>query len=311
MFGLTTRSEDTRPSMSRALLHNTVRIETFKNDGTVHVGTGFFYNFEAADKSSSCPVVVTCWHVIAGSTNGRMYFAQASSNVIARAQEHLTAELTSFENRWIRHPDTNIDLAVLPIGPIIKMLEENRLMLDFAPIDESLIPGESVLRDCGVFQEVKLIGYPVGIWDEKNNLPIVRRGMTASDPVVDYNGRSEFLVDAAVFPGSSGSPVYIAEEGGRVLPVGRAGMTLGGPRINFLGILYAVYEYTSEGKVEIVTIPTAFDFKVKTHTPANLGLVVKASRLNDFKDVLERIRKQQEEIARKLAEPKAASPPSK
>ena len=124
--------------------------------------------------------------------------------------------------------------------------------------------------------------YPIGLWDEKNNLPIVRRGMTATDPVIDYNGRQEFLIDAAVFPGSSGSPVYIADDNGQFV-----GSVFVGPRVKLLGILYAVHEYTSNEKIEIIPIPTAFDLRGKEHIPAGIGVVIKADKLQDFKTLLE------------------------
>ena len=100
----------------------------------------------------------------------------------------------------------------MPLAGIMQVLKEQGKHLDYAPIHANLIPSQAELAKYGVFQEVKFVGYPIGIWDEKNNLPIMRRGMTATDPAIDYNGRGEFLVNAAVYPGSSGSPVYIANE---------------------------------------------------------------------------------------------------
>ena len=80
-----------------------------------------------------------------------------------------------------------------------------------------------------------------------------------------------------------------------------------GPRVNFVGILYAVHQFTSDGKVEVTTIPTAFDLRVKTQLPANLGLVIKSSRMRDFKSVLERIQNRQEELERENANRKKSS----
>ena len=37
----------------------------------------------------------------------------------------------------------------------------------------------------------------------------MRIGMIASHPKFDFNGKPQFVIDAQVFPGSSGSPVYI------------------------------------------------------------------------------------------------------
>ncbi len=53
-----------------------------------------------------------------------------------------------------------------------------------------------------------MVGYPVGLWDSVNNMPILRRGSTATLLDWTYEGRQEFVIDAACFPGSSGSPVF-------------------------------------------------------------------------------------------------------
>jgi V8-like Glu-specific endopeptidase len=304
VLSLITRAEDEKPLMSRALLHNTVRIEVQKADGTMGLGTGFFYIFNFPEQTSSIPVIVTCKHVIAGSVVGRIHFALSVSNSFARSQNDFPAVIPQFEQMWIQHPDTNVDLVVMPLAPIMKTLEARGKIVDFLPIGEKQIPSEKELSDDGAFQEVKFIGYPIGIWDEKNNLPVIRRGMTATDPAVDYNGRKEFLIDAAVFPGSSGSPVFIANEGANISPQG----VFGGVRFQFLGILYAVSEYNSDGKVDVVTIPTAFDIKVRTGIPANLGIVIKSDRLNDFKTVLKEIANKQEALAKQpLSQPPSAA----
>ena len=57
--------------------------------------------------------------------------------------------------------------------------------------------------------DVLFVGFPNGLYDMKNNLPLVRRGSLASLPNLDFDGRGELVIDAQVFPGSSGSPVFI------------------------------------------------------------------------------------------------------
>src|SRR5882724_7412851 len=108
MLALVASSEELHQLMSRALLHNTVRIEALRPDG-IAIGTGFFYSFEGPDTNSFMPAVVTCWHVVSNSTLGHMHFALGSSNVLARSQDHFMVELGNFTNLWIRHPDTNVD----------------------------------------------------------------------------------------------------------------------------------------------------------------------------------------------------------
>jgi len=49
---------------------------------------------------------------------------------------------------------------------------------------------------------------------QKNNLPIVRKGITATTPYfLNYNGKREFLVDIAAFARfHSGSPIFVTRE---------------------------------------------------------------------------------------------------
>jgi hypothetical protein len=74
---------------------------------------------------------------------------------------------------------------------------------------------------------VCFVGYPEGRYDTKNNLPMLRRGVIASIPKVDFEGRKQFLIDAHVYPGSSGSPVF------------SVGNVFDG-KVSFLGVLNAV-----------------------------------------------------------------------
>jgi hypothetical protein len=280
-------------TLSQDIQRSVVRIETL-NGTDQRVGTGFYYEYFFSAPTSSVPVIATCWHVVSSGVTGRLYFACVSTNPPCRT--NIVISLPAFESLWLRHPDSNVDLAVMPIGPILKPLLDAGLHLEAFMMDETAIPTERDLSGLGYFQDVKFVGYPIGMWDYEHNLPIGRRGITATDPLVDYNGRSEFLVDAAVFPGSSGSPVYVIDEGG--YQVGRAHVM--GSRFHLLGILHAVNLYSAKGKVEIVPIPTAFDANATTQIPASLGYAIKASRLKDFDPIIA-------EIMKKAAEPSTHS----
>jgi hypothetical protein len=61
------------------------------------------------------------------------------------------------------------------------------------------------------------------------------------------------MVDLACFPGSSGSPVFLFNIGS--FPH-RAGGFVIGNRIKLLGILYAGPQFTAEGEIKVVNVPT-------------------------------------------------------
>ena len=89
------------------------------------------------------------------------------------------------------------------------------------------------MDEIDAIEDIIFIGYPNGIWDSVNNMPILRKGSTATHPCLNYNGKKEFMIDAACFPGSSGSPVLIFNENGykdkKGKYQGQTGITL--PRI--------------------------------------------------------------------------------
>ena len=35
-----------------------------------------------------------------------------------------------------------------------------------------------------------MVGYPIGLWDEVNNMPLVRKGITSYHPSMDFEGKS-------------------------------------------------------------------------------------------------------------------------
>ena len=268
---------------SEQLTHSTVRIACQLVDGSISTGSGFFYAF-AKEADGNVPAIVTNKHVVAGAVAGQFNLtlrAQDGSPIIG---QHITIKLDQFESRWIPHPAADVDLCVMPIAPLLTEAAVAGQSFFFVSLDESLLPTESDLADLAALEEILMIGYPNGIWDATNNMPILRRGITATHPNIDYEGRKEFLIDAACFPGSSGSPVFLFNATGWSNRKGN--IMMGGPRVKLLGLLYAGPQHTATGEVRIVNVPTQQRAVAISTIPNNLGLVVKAVRLREMDDLL-------------------------
>jgi hypothetical protein len=130
-----------------------------------------------------------------------------------------------------------------------------------------------------------MVGYPIGLWDTHNNRPIFRKGITATQPGLPYNGKKEFLVDIAALPGSSGSPIFLYKEGLNV--VNSVGNKLAGrdDKFFFIGVLYGGPMYNAKGEIKIQNVPTTNDPKVTLRIPTNLGLVISSEELLEFEKV--------------------------
>ena len=120
---------------------------------------------------------------------------------------------------------------------------------------------------------VFMVGYPIGLWDNVHNRPLIRRGITATDPRLDFEGRPEFVVDMASFPGSSGSPVIRPNAPGSSL------LASGG---HLMGVLYAGPMWSADGSIEVEQTPTQVGVSVRV--PSHLGYILKGHLVKELLD---------------------------
>ena len=164
---------------------------------------------------------------------------------------------------------------------VTAQLVASGMTLDFVPIGllgtTARLKGGKVAL---VGDDIYMIGYPAGIYDKRNAFPIWRVGIIATSPLLGYafpdtmqkayrlpafiNG---FLIDAHVYPGSSGSAVVVKP--GAVSFDAPSAVTAGGPR----SITY-VLGLTSD------SLPIA-DFGGKVPTRIGIGIVQSADAISE------------------------------
>lgn len=131
-----------------------------------------------------------------------------------------------------------------------------------------------------------MIGCPNGLSDNVNNLPIIRQGVTATNPSFPYNGKQEFMVDMACFPGSSGSPIFLYNNSG-FYDGKEKSYIMGASRIKLLGILYAGPLISNSGEI---TLNNTLKFDVASMM--HLGNAIRSSELKTLESyVSEKINK--------------------
>ncbi|MDE2251624.1 MAG: trypsin-like peptidase domain-containing protein [Gammaproteobacteria bacterium] len=270
-------------TLSEQLTHSTTRIQCTMADGSTGTGTGFFCAFWQG-ATGNVPAIVTNRHVVAGAVTGQFCLTLKAPDAGPLVGRHLTISLSNFAQRWIGHPDPSVDLCAMPIAPLLQEAAASNQSFFFISLESKLLPTTEELSDLGALEDILMIGYPVGIWDSTNNMPILRRGVTATHPNIDYEGRQEFLIDAACFPGSSGSPVFLFNTGGWTTRDGN--IIMGGTRVKLLGVLYAGPQHTATGEIRVVSIPTQQRAVALSAIPTNLGFIIKASRLNELEAVI-------------------------
>jgi hypothetical protein len=279
-----------RLTMSEFVVTSTIKIETITKvvkNGRIqqyrNTGTGFF--FEYASRTGGYPVIVTNKHVIKDADSATLYFHRTPVNGDPD-YEHIEKVTFNhhFKNEWILHPDSNIDLAVMPIGSLLHRYEAAGKPLGHSSYTESNIPNQAMEHQISAIEDILMIGYPFGLRDLSNDIPIVRKGITATPPFLDYNGNAEFLCDVPVYSGSSGSPIIIFDPASYS---DRFGNTFISSRLLILGINYATYQKDFKGKlIPSEQLNVLDSFAVSVPIPYNIAIVIKAKKLLEFRQLL-------------------------
>lgn len=271
-------------SIFEQLEFSTTRITCSNDAGNKQYGTGFFYTIKLGN-GKIIQVVLTNKHVILGMKYVLINISQADyeGNPIYAEPHVLRIDLKS--ELVFYHPNQDVDLCAIAVGPVLNALYSSGRKFFFRAFDDSLIPSKNQIKELDSIEDILMIGYPNALWDEKNNMPLVRKGITATPAWLDYNGKKEFVIDAACFPGSSGSPVLICNIGSFKDKFGA--IRVGTSRIYLLGLLYGGPQLTVEGEICIKTMPDAQKQPYAVSSiPNNLGYVIKSERIIELSNYI-------------------------
>lgn len=253
------------------MMYCTARIVGLNDSGAgFKVGTGFFCNIPVAGTDQVVPILITNKHVVEGAAHTE-FVVHTSSTSGAKPDGKQSVRATLAD--WIFHPNSKVDLCAVAVGSAL-----NQVKGFYRAIDPSIVPTDEQLEALSAVEEILMIGYPNGLWDAANNYPLIRRGITASHPAVDFDvaGVPTTVIDAACFPGSSGSPVFLHNFG---TYDDKQGNTVIGSRTIFLGVLFSGPVIQSDGKIVIRNIPTASEPVAEINMMMNLGYIIKAKEL--------------------------------
>jgi hypothetical protein len=236
-------------------------------------------------------VVVSNKHVAKDSVEGGFVFNTEDGNGNLVRGQLLRFKADNFSKSWYYHPDSNVDLAIMPVGGIFNDWLKRGIKPFITRINSSTIPNETELRGLHTLQDVLIVGYPDMIMDSFNNLPLSIKGATATHPNFNYDGKKEFLISAGIYPGSSGSPVFLVDDNfyKKSQNSPKEGER---DKARLLGIIYAGFEYSVEGKI-VKSIPgtqfatsTVDDRTIISKIPMGITSAIRSTELKDFEPIL-------------------------
>lgn len=240
-------------------------------------GTGFYFDYLSAD-GRVMPLVVTNRHVVEGEWGNsfRVHISVINDGKPMPSGVCEDVVINNIQNEWVFHPDPLVDLAILPFVPVERPLTKRGLSVYRQALTQSLIPSAEVLSSLLPNEEITMVGYPTSLWDEINNYPLFRRGITATHPAINFMGKKEFLIDMAAYHGSSGSPVVVCNQS--FFPT-KDGSLKAGNRLLFLGVLHAGAVRRTKGKIVQAPVPTSVNDELVFEQMVHIGYVIQASQL--------------------------------
>jgi Trypsin-like peptidase domain len=263
--------------LSHKMMHTTLRIKCLRTDDKQSIGTGFIFSTK-----DDVPLIITCKHVIEKCISGEFVIAEGDEYNEPILSQGISVKLDDLANKWSLHPNQDIDLAFTPFKPIIEECFKQQKRPFFTSINSDTIPNHEEWKRFISIEDILMIGYPNGLFDNVNNIPFFMKGMTATHPNINYKGKKEFAIHMPIYPGSSGSPIFLLSE--RFYKKARS-YDQGRDYAKLLGIAYKHFLYKAEGKIVPETDQTGI--QVSSEIILDFGVAIRSTQINEFESMVE------------------------
>jgi len=254
-------------------------------------GTGFLVFGDVAGISRARVYLVTNRHLLPPEGQAKdieLRLVVRQNDGTAKIQE-ISVPIVGSDGKYLPtvhlHRDPATDVAAVNIAPaafgskfesLIEAIKTGKYLNRSMLLPTKEMSAEGI----GVGSQVYILGYPAAIFDPRNVSPVLRVGVISTDPQEGFNFNAElrqkqrfpehmdgFLLDANIYPGSSGSLVVLASENCACNKVAEQ-------RSYILGIV--------SGSIPI------FDASLQTLTRIGLGMVYSADTIREVLDSFSR-----------------------
>ena len=173
------------------------------------------------------------------------------------------------------HPDNSVDVAVVNIYEAVtnRIKSSDQYAAPYLLHSDNFAGKNNIEVEAS--SDILVVGYPRGFYDDVNLFPIVKSGIIASRWGVGFRDQPYFLIDAKLFPGSSGSvvlskPIDLVVKDGRV-------MLANEKQFAFLGV------YSGEYKLQETPVVIG-DLTITQSSGLDLGIVWYADLVEEIID---------------------------
>lgn len=185
-------------------------------------GTGFFYQKlgqKDPAKDQQWVVVEETWlvtnrHVVLNKVKSIEHIPESLQLHLRKISEGqiiwdpIILAKDDIRERILLHSDPEVDICAIRILDLLtEKLKSGDKYLNWSSVSKNDFPGDTTKINPEVSSDAIVVGYPYGFYDKHNLFPICKSGIIASRWGARFDGKPYFLIDAKLFPGSSGSIV--------------------------------------------------------------------------------------------------------
>ncbi|WP_201832845.1 hypothetical protein [Microvirga zambiensis] len=253
-------------------------------------GTGYHVAIFTKDQSEAQLFLVTNKHVVKDAKHIRVLMHTANGATTGRLPDgkYIYLEVFNPIGSIVNHTNPDVDLCAINLTPYMASwmsLNPGRGLYWKHLLRTQIWIDAEIAEHLDAIEPVTMIGCPNGLWDQVNGFPLFRRGVTASHPAIDFQGKSQFALDIGAFGGSSGSPILLLDHG--LMREKGTNNQRAVTRFGLLGTLWGRAVVQTTGDVEIVPVPTTSKAVVRLTEGLHLGYAVKARETLALLDQLE------------------------
>ena len=221
-------------ALNEAFLRSTVLVMFEVAPGKISAGTGFFV-FRPVKGDERHVFLITNKHVLPSEGSAQSILIRVSVGPVEKPSvRFIEVAVVGQNGKYLSnvrvHQNQAFDVVAVNVTDIVlkEGIQATWLPLDLLATDERLKNENITVGD-----EIFLLGYPDAIFDPRNVSPILRTGVIATVPLEGYAFNETlraryglpdridgFLIDANVFPGSSGSVVVLKQQPTTIGPRG-------------------------------------------------------------------------------------------
>jgi hypothetical protein len=250
-------------NVEQTMARSTTRLVVQKADG-IHVGTGFFFGYRLA-RGRTRVFCVTTRYLLSEALGCSLDMLVRSGADDERKLEQLNFDVTDIATCSIFHPSPGVDLAVFPIDAIFNVIAERKKLPAITIIGRDRVLPPPAYATLAPATSVVMVGYPNTAAEDGRSRVAPQRGITATNPAQLLDGKEEFALSFACYPGSGGSPVFLHRPGSDAIVL--------------LGMLFGGADASPAGEITRRSIPTSPTLSATPQNASRLGLCLRATVL--------------------------------